>query len=265
MHPSTMIAPAVPPPPFSPRPGVLDFFAGLALPLRGARLLARSRALRRLSWVAAAVALVAIAAVLAGLVYAVSPGFAALWPPPASTLSRVFWDVARWGVLLAGFALGVLTLPTLALVPLEEPISEATEDAIGVPRPQRPRGRYVRGVAVGIAHTAFRLALLWLGQLVLLLLLLVPPLSPTWAVASTLWTAIWLAGEYCAIPITRRLQPVSEVRRLLWTRRWLCLGFGLALWLLFWVPLLNLVFVPVAIVSGTLLHAGVQATESARS
>lgn len=251
--------PRLRPPTFSSRPGVLELFAGLALPLRAVRLVAGSRSLRRLCWLSAAVALLAIAAVVLALIYGVEPGFAAIWPRPSDTLRRYAWEAARVAVLAVGFVLGVLTLPTLALVPLEDPLSEAAEDALGIPRPQD--ARYVRSVAVGLVHTLSRLTFLWLGQLLLLGMLLLPPVSPAWPVVSTLWTAIWLAAEYCAIPITRRLQPFREVRHLLWRRRWLCLGFGLALWLLFWVPVLNLAFVPIAIVSGTLLHAGVRAAE----
>lgn len=251
--------PLASPPAFPARPGVLELFAGLALPFRAARLVSRSRTLRRLCWLSAAVALVAVVAVVLALVYGVDPGFAALWPAPAQTLKRYAWEAARVAVLAVGFVLGVLTLPALALVPLEDPLSEAAEAALGLP--PLAHTRYVRSVAVGLVHTAARLSFLWLGQLFLLLMLLVPPLSPAWPVASTLWTALWLAAEYCAIPITRRAQPFAEVRRLLWRRRWLCLGFGLSLWVLFWVPLLNLAFVPLAIVSGTLLHAGVRAAE----
>lgn len=248
------------PPTFASRPGFLDLFSGLALPFRAARLLARSRTLRRLCWISAAVALLAIAVVVLALIYGVEPGFVALWPRPPETLRRYAWEALRAAVLGVGFVLGVLTLPTLALVPLEDPLSEAAEAALGIPPPEHTR--YVRSVAVGLGHTLSRLAFLWFGQLVLLGMLLVPPLAPGWAVVSTLWTALWLAAEYCAIPITRRLQPFSAVRALLWRRRWLCLGFGLALWVLFWVPLLNLAFVPVAIVSGTLLNAGVRAAEA---
>jgi len=37
-------------------------------------------------------------------------------------------------------------------------------------------------------------------------------------------------------------------------RPWLCLGFGLVLVALLWVPLLNLFLVPLAVCAGTLLY-----------
>ena len=49
-----------------------------------------------------------------------------------------------------------------------------------------------------------------------------------------------------------------RLRQVLRTRRALCLGFGAAVYLLMWIPILNLFFIPLAVVAGTLLFCGVR-------
>ncbi|MGZ3457369.1 MAG: EI24 domain-containing protein, partial [Archangium sp.] len=66
-------------------------------------------------------------------------------------------------------------------------------------------------------------------------------------------------GEHMAAPMTRHLYPFSEVRRVLRQRWLMCLGFGTGAYVLLWVPLLNSLFLPVAVVGGTLLYRGLLA------
>jgi CysZ protein len=77
-----------------------------------------------------------------------------------------------------------------------------------------------------------------------------------------LWTMGWLAVEYLDGPMARHLYPFRQVRRAVQERLPLCMGFGAAVYLMLWIPVLNFFFIPVAVVGGTLLFRGLRACGS---
>jgi CysZ protein len=66
-------------------------------------------------------------------------------------------------------------------------------------------------------------------------------------------TGFFLAVELSAIALERQGLRLSDRLRLLWRRRLLALGFGLAVFLLFLVPLGAVLGMPGAVAGGTLL------------
>ncbi len=58
--------------------------------------------------------------------------------------------------------------------------------------------------------------------------------------------------------MARHLYRFGDVTRAVRARLGLGMGLGAAIYLLLWVPVLNLFFVPLAIVSGTLLYRGLR-------
>ena len=151
----------------------------------------------------------------------------------------------RLTLVVAGalaWLLGAATLPLLALAPLEDTLVAATESAVGAP-PAPPAGiaSAARQTLSAVARTAIRVMLLLAGQALLLVLqLLVPAGAPLWAAAGVIWTALFACAEYLDPPISRRGGSFAEVRQVLARRPTLALGFGLAVTVLLWVPLLNL-------------------------
>jgi CysZ protein len=162
------------------------------------------------------------------------------------------------------WAIGASTLPVLLLAPLQDPISEATEALCGgfEPKPFR-LAELVRQTVDAVAHTLLRIFWLLLGHAALLALTFVPGVGQlAWTVSAPLWTMGWLAAEYLDGPMTRHGHAFSTVRRVVWGRLGLCLGFGAAVYLILWVPVLNFFFIPLAIVGGTLLYRGLRACGS---
>ncbi|MFY0580380.1 EI24 domain-containing protein [Cystobacter fuscus] len=164
-------------------------------------------------------------------------------------------------LFLVLFVVGASVVVPLVLAPLQDPLSELTEECCGGYSPPPFRlGAFFRGLVLGVSHTLARIFFLLLGLGVLLPLHLVPGVgSIAWAVLGTLWTMLWLAGEHLAAPMTRHQYPFGQVRRVLRQRWPLCLGFGAGVYVLLWVPLLNNFFLPVAVVGGTLLYRGLLA------
>jgi len=108
--------------------------------------------------------------------------------------------------------------------------------------------------ATSAGHTLARIAILLAGHAALALLHFLPVAGTLlWTVLGTAWTMAWLATEYLDAPMARHLYAFREVRGVVVRRLSLSLGFGAAVYVLLWVPILNLFFIPVAVVSGTLL------------
>ncbi len=241
-------------PALRPKSGPLDLLGGLWLPLRALGLTLSSGRLFALTAVCAFVT----AGVLLGLVLG-------LWPLASYLADRVVgaggWRsvagtaaaVVTYLVLLVTFG---LTLPSLVLAPLTDPLSEAVELALGgfTPPPFQV-GRFLRGVWLSARHTLARLALMIAGQVVLFPLGFIPVAGPVlYAVLSVAWSAWWVCTEYVSSPAARHLHPVRKVFAAMRQRPFACLGLGLALYLLLWVPVLDVFLVPTAVVAGTLLY-----------
>lgn len=229
--------------------GLPDFFTGLFLPFRSLALMARGKllALNLLCWFITGLSLVAL--------------IIGVWPL-AERIARSVVGTGGWlsvlgsvFVYIALLALGAFTVPSVLLAPLQDPVSEATEERCGeFTAPPFSVQRMFRSVGTSLAHTASRLTIIVLGFFVLLPINLLPGIgSVVYFVASTAWAAWWLTAEYLSGPMARHLMPFKRVLAVMRVRPMVCIGFGLALYVMLWVPVLNFFLVPVAVVGGTLL------------
>ena len=250
------MAPSSPLPRLGQESRLSDFFRGLALPFRAVRLVFGEPRLFRLSLVASVVTLVSLI-VLVSLLGTWTDDLVRQW-----LFSPESWygEVAFWVLVVVVFLLllvvGLNTVPLILLAPLQDPLSEATEAACGgFQAPRFSVGGLLRGTWVALAHTVARVGLLLGGHALLFPLNLIPGVgSALWTGLSVAWTVYWLAAEYLDAAMARHLYPFSEVRRTVRRRLPLCLGFGAAVYLLMWIPVLNLFFIPLAVVAGTLLY-----------
>jgi CysZ protein len=232
-----------------------DLLRGATFPLRAAQLVLRVPRLRRLAVLCAAITLLIFAAWAWALVAFLPGVLEELWRRPEGAVGWL-WEVTLVVAGALAWLLGAATLPLLALAPLEDTLVAATESAVGAP-PAPPSGiaRATGQAASAVVRTALRVMLLLVGQALLLVLqLLVPAGALAWTAAGVVWTALFASAEYLDPPLARRGGSFAEVRQVLARRTPLALGFGLAVTVLLWVPLLNLFLLPVAVVAGTLLH-----------
>jgi CysZ protein len=236
-------------------PSALDLFSGVLLPVRAAHLIARSRRLRKLALAAAALTLVALAVSVA-LTVAIGPALLqAVWVKPASLVGQLGWDLALLLVAtLIGFSL-ISLLPSLSLNLLQDAIVDAAARHRGATAGVSASG--FETLWRGLSYALLRLSLLWAGQALLLVLLLTPA-AAAWPFASAGWTAACLATEQLSNAMGRFGHPFRDVIDALLARPLLSLGVGLALTALFWIPVVDLFFVPVAVVTGTLLYTGLR-------
>lgn len=238
-----------------------DFFVGLSLPFRAVALVFRTRKLFLLSSIAAAVTFVALVGLVA-FAAAYTGGLVRyfVFTPESWYGQALFWLVSALTFVVL-VLVGLNTVPLLMLAPLQDPLGEAAEEVLGdFKAPDFSVSGLARGTWVSLWHTGARILSLLAGHAVLLLLHLIPGVgSALWTVLSGLWTVLWLSIEYLDAPMTRHFYPFGEVRKVALARLPASLGFGAALWVILWVPVLNLFLIPTAVVAGTLLFRGLRA------
>jgi CysZ protein len=238
---------------------IRDFFAGVALLGKGLRTWATRP---RLMVTGAVPALIVALVYGAGLVTLAvfSPGiaewatpFADEWAEPWRSITRVSAALALVGV---GVLLVVFTFTAITLAvgdPFYERIWRQTEESLG-DAPPEPSGRFWRLLARGIA-TGLRILLLTLGIGVLLFVVGLVPFVGQVAVPvlGALFGGWVLSLELTGFAFDAREIPLRERRRMLGARRARTLGFGVATYLLFLIPLGAVFVMPSAVVGATLL------------
>lgn len=231
---------------------IRDFLHGLSLPFGALRLILKTPRLLALSLLCAALA--SIALVFSAL---------AAWAGAGAIADKLISGDSGWAnagsaalhflLAIPLFAAGALTFPNLILAPVQDPLSEATERALGG-NTAAPSG-FIRGTLISLRHTLVRLVLMLLGFAVLFPLNFVPGIgSVLWFIISTTWSAFWLSAEYLSGPMARHHRRFREVLSALKKRPGVTFGFGYALWVLLWLPVVNFFLMPIAVVAGTLLY-----------
>jgi CysZ protein len=201
-------------------------------------------------------ALVVLVVFIDNLVAWVTP-FADTWSESGRVALRAVVGLA---VLALYVALVVLTFAALANLvgqPFYERIVDRVEAGLGGPAPTRAERPWWRSLPAATLESITLLLLTLLCSLPVFLVGLVPVVGQAAAlVAGALVSGFFLAIELLGIPLERRGLGPAERFRWAWRHRDLTLGFGVAAFLLFLVPLMNLVAMPAAVVGGTLLVRG---------
>ncbi|MBI4966050.1 MAG: EI24 domain-containing protein [Desulfomonile tiedjei] len=158
-------------------------------------------------------------------------------------------------VLVVFFFIFTLVASALAS-PFNEVISQKTEQIITGTFHEAPfsAALLLKDSGRAIAHS-FRILGLYILLLVLVLpLLLIPGIgSLLFAVASALLSAYKFAHEYLGYPMDRRRFSWQEKRAFLKSGFRSIMGFGLGNLVIASIPVVNLFFIPAAVVGGTLL------------
>jgi CysZ protein len=159
-------------------------------------------------------------------------------------------------LLFAGlsFLLYVMLAPALA-APFLDLISEKTEKALvgSVPTP-RGLGGFFRAALFGLGDALRILGLTLAGNLLLMPLNLLPLLgNMLFVLISAVLCWYMLAVEFSGMPANRRYISFSSRLRIMGKNPGVSLGFGLAVQLLLFVPVLNVLLLSMAASGSTML------------
>jgi CysZ protein len=251
--------PAAPPQPRPPGPGAGGPLAGAADVLRGIGLFLRTPGVRLLGIVPVLLAALVVLALLGVLVVyldeladALTP-FADRWDESSRTLVRVGTGLA---LLLASVVVLVVSFTVIAQIigqPFYERISDRIEHQLGAP-PAGADAPWWRTFPRASLESALLLAMTLACTAPLFVLGLFPVLGQTVVpVLQALVAGFFLAVELLAIPLERRGLRLAGRLRFVWRHRAQTLGFGITAFLLFLVPLMNVLVMPGAVVGATLL------------
>ncbi|MFB6264817.1 MAG: EI24 domain-containing protein [Bradymonadaceae bacterium] len=248
------------------RSAPVRLFSGGALPLKAARFLAGEPSL----WPHVAVpALINAALFITAVYYVVLNAdaiIAQLWARPPV---EQWWDwvmLAGWygAVAIIGLLLLVVTYMAVVLIggliatPFNDLLGEHAEQCLladdAVPESD---ASLLEGALRAIVSTAAVLGTYLVVMVPILALNLVPGIgSIASTVLGTVVGAAFLSLEFCGGPLERRGLKLGERVDLLREHATIALGFGLGTTTFLWIPLVNFLTIPIAVVGGVMLSAG---------
>lgn len=238
-------------------------FGGLALPLRAALFLFRNRSL----WTLVVIPALINISLFAGALYF---GFSHLgtlaemiWAEPEVSvwydwLARILWYVllGLLGILAVGVTyISVLLVGGIIASPFNDALSERVEQILISDSDSFGRDESFFWSALrAVGSNIFILGSYVVVMIPILLLNLVPVAGQ---IAATLLGAavssLFLAMEYIDGAADRRGRDLRSKFELIENNRTVSFGFGLGASLLFWLPLLNFLTIPIAVAGGTAL------------
>lgn len=243
-----------------------SFFQGAALPFRGASYLMQHPSL----WLMVIIPLV-INIILFVLFLVFGASFFSSWlegllqTPPEEAAWYIRWGIGAVKVLIQIFfwlivlLLVYFTFTPLALIiacPFNDRIAENAERACGfMVEDKRGIMKMVAVEAVFAVLSELKRIIVFTGILLLLLPLnLIPGFgSLGYAILAFVWSCFGLSFEFSSYAADRRHFGFRTKYGLLREHIGLTLGFGTATFLLFMIPLVNVLVVPVSAVAGTFL------------
>lgn len=243
------------------------FFRGLSMPFRGIGFMARNPSLARI-WIVPVVLVVGL--LVAGCVTSgqVALVLADRWAPMThdptdfgqQMASGIGHALTRTVFAIIGVFVSILVSVLLAPVvaaPFNDMLGEEVERIeLGKNPPEfswarlsRDVGRTVRIELTKMLVYAVLVMPLWFGGFV------APPLAMLSSALGFVLTAAYFALDYVDGPLTRRSVGVRQRFELFQKHPAALLGFGLGVWTLLLVPIVNLFFMPAAVAGGTRLCA----------
>jgi CysZ protein len=182
--------------------------------------------------------------------------FAETWSETGRLVVHTLVGVALLGLYVGLVVITFATLASLVGQPFYERICDRVERRLGSP-PPASSAPWWRSLPRATLESLGLLTLTLLCSVPVFLLGVLPVVGQTVApVAGAIVTGFFLAIELLAIPLERRGLRLAGRVQWVWRHRYVTVGFGVATFLLFLVPLMNVFAMPAAVVGGTLLVRG---------
>ena len=236
-----------------------DFFSGVSFLLRGIGMYARNPKIMFLGLVPAVISGVLLLAAFAAMIYFVDD-VARLATPFADNWSSGLRDTTRFlvmfGIAAVWTVLSFLAFAALTLAigqPFYEAISKRVDDQLGGV-PGEIDVPFLRSLPRSILDALRLLIVTALFGILIFGTGLIPVAGEIVAPVLGAMLGGWvLALELSSVPFERRGMRFKERRRILRSRRSMALGFGVATFVCFLIPLGAVLVMPAAVAGATLL------------
>jgi uncharacterized protein involved in cysteine biosynthesis len=178
---------------------------------------------------------------------------AGVWLPEVSAEMRTFIQVL---VLLLAFFIGMtlyMPIARILLAPFSEALSRKTIEVAGIGWVQFSKPNFFRAIWEGIKLVSLQILIIIVGGM---LSFIVPVAGHlVWIVV----LVILCGMDYLDVPLSTRGLTLREKLKLLWKYKAWAFGFGLAGYLLLFIPFINLFSLPIGIIGATMLTARMRA------
>lgn len=232
-----------------------QFVGGMKVPLSAALFLVRHKGLWPLAAVPAAISFGLFVVLGVFLLWTVGPLLESMWAKPDGLFVLLWWTLKILMYPLAIIALYFLTLMISAIVasPANDALAARVEALAGQTVPPH-EGVDVRGALRGALQAAANLLISGAIMVPLVLLNLIPVAGGIAAtVLGWLVASFFVALDYTDWTLERRQFGWRSKWKAVWENRWLALGFGLGASFLMWIPIVNFLCMPIAVIGGTSL------------
>ncbi len=184
---------------------------------------------------------------------------ALIWQPPErAALEALWWALAvvlAIATVMLAFVLTVM-LAAIVMAPFNDRLSGRVEEIFRGPAPTTPMGvgAAARDAAIGLSHEILNLVLYLVLMVPVVALHLIPAIgSIASAVTAFVATACMLALQFTDYPQSRRRFRWREKVSLLRRELPALFGLGVGIQFLLWIPIVNFMLIPVAVVAGTMV------------
>jgi CysZ protein len=236
-----------------------DFFSGVSFLVRGIGMYARSPKIMLMGLIPAVISGLLLLGAFAAMIIFVDD--VVRWATPfldgwSAGVRDTLRYVAMFGVAAVWVVLSVLAFAALTLAigqPFYEAISKRVEDQLGGV-PNEVDVSFWRSLPRSIVDSVRLLIVAVLFGVVIFAIGLIPVVGTVVGPILGVMLGGWvLALELSGVPFERRGLRLKQRRRMLRARRSMALGFGMATFLCFLIPLGAVLVMPAAVVGSTLL------------
>ncbi len=210
------------------------------------------------------IAIISISTVFGLLSYYYSDLMGMLWSRPDSWYLLTLYYIVAVFVFLLMLVLGYVAffiMQTILSSPFNDILTERVEMlAIGKEPPPFTMARFAKGIAVTLVHTVVKLSIYIFFMVPLLLIgWIIPVVGPVVSsVGGFIVTAFFVSYDQMDYAMARREWPFGQKIRAVTRNFALCFGFGGSMAGVLWVPIVGILFIPLAAVGGTLMFCDLE-------
>lgn len=210
------------------------------------------------------ISMAVITGVVATLGYYYNDIVGAIWARPEQWYWMILWYLMYVFMLLLVIVVGYVAfflLQTLLSAPFNDMLTEQVElIAYGKTPPPFNFAKFARGIAVSLVHALIKLSIYLVFMLPLLLLgWVIPFVGPVISsVGGFIVTAYFICYDQMDFSMARREWSFGNKIRVVTANMGLTFGLGGAMAGMLWIPIIGILFLPLAAVGGTLLFCDLE-------